>query len=97
MTELNSTWQERHASARARGTHPVALLLDALHEAVNHFGAGRFPDANTSLGLGQVLEGVRTLLNENLEGMDGGSLWSELDALAETIGWDLDMSKVSYS
>ena len=90
-------WEQRHMIDRAMGRHPVSLLLDALHETVNHYGAGRFPDSNTSKALGSVIEGIQLLLNEDLGGLDAGNLWDELAEMAETIGWDLDESKVVYS
>lgn len=104
----HGSWQQRHYAIRSTGGHPVAILLDAVTIAIERPkrrgakgspSSGReitWPDANATAGYGQVLDGILQLLNENLDGMDGGTLWIEVAALAETIGWDLDTSQVIW-
>ncbi len=92
----DQTWQERHYVVRAEHSHPIAILLGMTTEAIQSIGKGRWPDQNITTGFGQILDGILQLLNEDLGGMDGGTLWREVAALAETIRWDLDTSEVIW-
>lgn len=76
----------------------VVVLLDALWTSVENCqrAGGTFPDSHTSEAYGQMIEGARMLLNETLDGLDAGSLYEELERLAELVCWDLDESKVAW-
>ncbi len=92
----DQTWQERHYVVRAEHSHPIAILLGMTTEAIQSIGKSRWPDENITTRFGQILDGILQLLNEDLGGMDGGTLWQEVAALAEIIRWDLDESKVIW-
>lgn len=78
------------------GDHPTVVLLNAVTEAIYTYPSDRWPDSNTSEAYGQILEGIVRLLNEDLGGLDGGSLWDEVYQLADTVSWDLDASTVRW-
>ncbi len=90
------SWQERHYKTRAEHSHPIAILLGMATEAIGSIGITRWPDENITSGFGKILDGILQLLNEDLGGMDGGTLWQEVAVLAETIRWDLDTSEVIW-
>jgi hypothetical protein len=92
---MTTTWQQRHYAIRTTGGHPIAILLDGVALTVEAWDKD-WPDSNTTAGLGQVLDGIIRLLNEDLGGMDGGSLWDEVARLAEVIHWDLDTSEIAW-
>jgi len=96
-------WRTRHNQRRSSPITTeekrVATLLVAVNKSIDYHleGGGGFPDANTSEAYGQIIEGVVTLLNEGVGGLDAGRLWDECAGLAEKVCWDLDMSEVAWS
>lgn len=95
------TWQQRHLierTAPVSNTMAAAVvgLLNGLHAAVDSRPEWTWPDSNTTQALGDVIDGIVRLLNEDIGGLDGGSVWGELEDIARTIGWDMDMSQIDW-
>lgn len=88
-------WHTRHRSAltapRGPETGIVHLLIGIERYAEEHkrrYESTIGDDGALGPAWGQLLDGVRSLLDGELGRLDGGSLWSHLDALARAHGFE---------
>ena len=86
----------RHALAKAapRPGYEKALvrLIDGAREYVKAYRreweSGLSDDGVHGVAVADILDGIYGLLSGELGRLDGGRLWSELEAIAKDAGWE---------
>lgn len=92
MNTMNAL--QRHALHRAKPIHPHEVAICALMNGIHAYGY-----AHATLGsnvaddgvlgpcVAGLLENVQGLLDGELDRLDGGECWRELECLAHHCGW----------
>lgn len=92
-------WIARHVNALVSPTpmeEPMVDLMTGLLKYVTQYEVMYGSDGMDYVlgaGVGQVIDGLRVLLNGDLGRLDAGTLDEVLLGLAERAGWDADRSE----
>jgi hypothetical protein len=95
-------WENRHNQAVTCPTPGEAVIIAmiqavALYIRQQEEGTDDLPwyDYVLSVGVGEMIGGIRTLLNGDLGRLDGGTLDAVLWSLAERASFDLDLMRMA--